>query len=218
MQHLILLGDSILDNGHYTNGGPDVIAQVRALLPSGWEATLLAVDGSTTGNIAEQMELLPKGASHLALSVGGNDALMHSSNLGFSLFGFEAASKGNPMQALANIREAFEADYRKAVSACLRPRLPLCVCTIYNCWFPEKSYQRMISAGLTIFNDVILRVAIENRLPVIDLRSICIRQEDYANPIEPSSTGGQKIAEAIVRVVTAADAAGGETRIFTGKR
>lgn len=33
MPHIVLLGDSIFDNAHYTLGGPDVIAQVRKLLP-----------------------------------------------------------------------------------------------------------------------------------------------------------------------------------------
>jgi hypothetical protein len=218
MPHLILLGDSILDNGHYTKGGPDVVSQVRTSLPPGWDATLLAIDGSTTENISAQMERLPRDASHLVLSVGGNDALMHSSGLGFSLFGFQAESKSNPVEALANILQRFEADYRKTVSICLRAKLPLCVCTIYNCWFPEKSYQRMISTGLTIFNDVILRVAIENKLLVLDLRFICVNEEDYANPIEPSSIGGQKIAEAIIRVVTASTSFCQETRIFTDER
>ena len=216
MSHVVLLGDSIFDNGHYTQGGPDVVSQVRALLPSGWDVSLLAVDGSTTENIAAQVEQLPETATHLVLSVGGNDALMHSSGLGFSLFGFQAEPKNNPMRTLADILEKFEADYRNAVSRCLGAKLPLAICTIYNCYFPEKSYQQMISTGLTIFNDVILRVAIENKLPVLDLRYICVNQEDYANPIEPSSIGGQKIAEAIVRMVTASDALGQGTRIFTG--
>ena len=33
--HIVLLGDSIFDNGRYTSGGPDVIAQVCQLLPKG---------------------------------------------------------------------------------------------------------------------------------------------------------------------------------------
>ena len=37
MQHLVLLGDSILDNGAYTAGGPAVIEQVRAILPTDGE-------------------------------------------------------------------------------------------------------------------------------------------------------------------------------------
>ena len=56
--------------------------------------------------------------------------------------------------------------------------------------------------ALALFNDVIIQVAMENRLRILDLRTVCNSPEDYANPIEPSSNGGVKIAEAIIRVVT----------------
>ena len=64
------------DNAPYTCGGPDVISQVRDLLPPGWRASLLAVDGATTLNIPDQIHHLPKDCTHLVLSVGGNNALM----------------------------------------------------------------------------------------------------------------------------------------------
>src|SRR5213080_1875139 len=66
MKHIVLLGDSIFDNGHYTMGGPDVISQVRQLLPAGWQASLLAVDGSTTEDVPSQLHRMPPDASHLA--------------------------------------------------------------------------------------------------------------------------------------------------------
>jgi hypothetical protein len=47
------------------------------------------------------------------------------------------------------------------------------------------------------FNDVIVRVALEHRLPIIDLRPVCTERSDYSNPIEPSGSGGRKIALAI---------------------
>ena len=78
MPHVVLLGDSIFDNGRYTGGGPDVVSQVRQLLGKLSSATLLAVDGSTTEDIASQLERVPGDASHLVLSVGGNDAIMKS--------------------------------------------------------------------------------------------------------------------------------------------
>jgi len=53
-----------------------------------------------------------------------------------------------------------------------------------------------------VFNDVILRVGAEFHLSIIDLRFICISPADYANPIEPSSAGGAKIARAIVRSIS----------------
>jgi len=75
MPHLVLLGDSIFDNARYTSGSPDVVSQVRGFLPSGWSASLSAIDNSTTDNVADQLQHLPKEATHLALSVGGNNAL-----------------------------------------------------------------------------------------------------------------------------------------------
>jgi hypothetical protein len=53
-----------------------------------------------------------------------------------------------------------------------------------------------------VFNDHIIRAATRAGLPLIDLRLICTTPEDYANPIEPSAIGGEKIAAAIARAVT----------------
>ena len=202
MPHLVLLGDSIFDNAPYTCGGPDVISQVRDLLPPGWRASLLAVDGATILNIPDQIHHLPKDCTHLVLSVGGNNALMEASRLGISFFGVPDETTSQSLYSLADISNAFESQYRSALDACLRPGLPLAVCTIYNGCFPDPSYQRMASLALAIFNDVIIRVAVERGIPVIDLRVICTAPADYANPIEPSSIGGAKIATVIVALVT----------------
>ncbi|MEJ7640217.1 MAG: hypothetical protein WKF75_20190 [Singulisphaera sp.] len=75
MGHVVLLGDSIFDNAAYVGGRPAVIDQVRGGLPEGWHASLIAVDGDTTRGVYGQLERLPGDASHLFLSVGGNDAL-----------------------------------------------------------------------------------------------------------------------------------------------
>jgi hypothetical protein len=48
-----------------------------------------------------------------------------------------------------------------------------------------------------LFNDVITRTAFAIGAALIDLRLICDADEDYANPIEPSVQGGDKIASAI---------------------
>jgi hypothetical protein len=217
MPHLVLLGDSIFANAAYTSGGPDVISQVRSFLPTGWQATLVAIDGSTTDCMPDQIARLPKHATHLVLSVGGNNALMNASDLGIPLFGYTTGDTTIPrlvvMDRLADIAENFHARYRKAVEACLGPGLPLAVCTIYNGCFPDPKYQRAASVALAIFNDVILRVAIEHNLPVIDLRLICTHPDDYANPIEPSSKGGEKIARVIVALVTRPDSFAHATRI-----
>lgn len=206
MSHIVLVGDSIFDNAAYVEGGPDVIAQVRQLMPGGWQASLLAVDGSTTKNIPAQVKHLPIDASHLVLSVGGNDAIVNA-----DILRMPAESTAQALAALHDLSQGFERDYRHAVAACRQKGLRLAICTIYNGCFPDQEYQRLISTGLMVFNDVILRVGIEFGLPMIDLRLICSSPSDYANPIEPSSIGGAKIAKSIVSFVTDV---GGGTRVF----
>jgi len=209
MSHLILLGDSIFDNAAYTNGGPDVVTQLNDALPAGWAASLLAVDGSTTDDIAGQVGCLSSDASHLVLSVGGNDALQQA-----HLLLTPASSTEEALGLLADLAEQFEHNYRAAVAACLRPGLPLTICTIYNGNFPDPGYQRLVTTALALYKDAILRTAIAHRLPVIDLRSVCARPEDYANPIEPSSVGGEKIARAIAALAMGTSRTDGATRII----
>jgi len=61
-----------------------------------------------------------------------------------------------------------------------------------------------VVVALTVFNDAIVRTACAHGLDVIDLRAVCEQPRDYANPIEPSSIGGAKIARAIADIVTGA--------------
>jgi hypothetical protein len=208
--HIVLLGDSIFDNASYTKGRPDVIAQVRQQLPAGGRATLLAVDGATSENVPSQLQRLPSDASHLVLSVGGNDALRNS---GFLYK--PAQSNDQAVAALADVSRAFEEGYRRAVAACRQLPLPLTLCTIYDGRFPDAAFQRLASTALMVYNDVIVRVGIEFGLSIIDLRYVCSAAADYANPIEPSSVGGAKIARAIVNLVSAGPTDDTGARIVT---
>jgi hypothetical protein len=103
---------------------------------------------------------------------------------------------------LAEISRSFEKYYLRAVEACLQLHLPLTLCTIYNGCFMDEHLQRSISTALMVFNDVILRISIQFGLTAIDLRFVCSSPADYANPIEPSSCGGSKIARVIVNLVS----------------
>ena len=154
---------------------------------------------------------LPKQATHLVLSVGGNDALMHQ-----RILEAPVSSMANSVEALADMSSDFERRYRVAIAACLDTVLPLAVCTVYNGCFDDWSFQRLAAAALTMFNDAIIRVAIEHALPVIDLRLVCVTAEDYANPIEPSSVGGAKIARVIVGLICGENPPAPATRIVIG--
>ena len=190
--HIALLGDSILDNGSYTLGGPDVIRQLRALMPRSWRASLLAVDGSMIGDLPDQLAKLPSDASHLVVAIGGNDVLAS-----MELMRSPARSIADALVRLGDRATRFERAYRTMIGRVRRLGLTTTVCTIYNGNL-SRDEAAVARVGLTAFNDVILRVAFEASFRVIDLRLVCSEPSDYANPIEPSSAGGEKIARAIL--------------------
>ncbi len=72
IRHLILLGDSIFDNGSYVDRGqPAVIDQLKAAVKDqGWNATLIAVDGHVLSHVADQIKRVPRDATHLFVSIG----------------------------------------------------------------------------------------------------------------------------------------------------
>ncbi|MBX5463260.1 MAG: SGNH/GDSL hydrolase family protein [Steroidobacteraceae bacterium] len=208
--HIALLGDSIFDNGAYTAGAPDVVTHLRSLLPAGWRASLVAVDGSTTSSVPAQMSRVPADATHLVLSVGGNDALENSDLL--------ASVVGPTTEALGLFDERvsqFEQNYRAALERVLQLRKTTAVCTIYNGNL-APSEVRLARIALMLFNDAILRVACEHALPVLDLRLICTEPADYANPIEPSGQGGRKIALGIAGMLGLLASPARSSRVYGG--
>ena len=211
--HIILLGDSIFDNASYVKTGePDVTEQVKSLLPGGSRVTRLALDGDVTAGVAHQMSRLPDDASHLFVSVGGNDALARIDILQKSV-----STAGEALSELNSIREAFEERYSNMLDTVLKAELPTAICTIYYPRFNCRSLERMVNyfqvfstngssaeelqnsamSALAVYNDVIMKQAVERSLPIIDLRVLCNEDADFANPIEPSALGGMKIAETI---------------------
>lgn len=196
MTHIVLLGDSIFDNSSYTRGEPDVVTHLRGVLPAGAQATLLAVDGAVTRAMTHQVSRIPRDATHLVVSIGGNDALGNR-----DLLETPARSTADALRHFDKRVASFEADYRAAVQAILARGLLTTLCTIYNGAFEDADQARRARVALMMFNDVILRVAFEHRASIIDLRLVCNETTDYANPIEPSGPGGLKIARVIARAV-----------------
>ncbi len=209
MNHVVLLGDSVFDNGAYVGGGPDVASQLQQRLPRDWEAILRAVDGSVARNVVSQANELACEDAYLIVSAGGNDALGAAGILHEG-----ARSVAEVLMKLADLQDEFQRDYRMMLKAVLKHRRPTALCTIYYPRFADAQLQRMAVTALSVFNDCIMREAFMGGLPLIDLRLVCDEDEDYANPIEPSVSGGAKIASAIARLVSEHDFKRGRTEVF----
>jgi hypothetical protein len=191
MRHVVLLGDSVFDNAAYVAGGPDVIAQLREALPTE-KATLRAVDGAVITDVGRQLAQLPDDATHLVVSVGGNDALRES-----DILDRPARSAAEVLMSMAEAQARFRASYREMLGDMLGRKLPVAVCSIYDPRYPDLIRRRLATTALAVLNDVIMREAFDHRLTLIDLRLICNEDADFANPIEPSVLGGRKIARAV---------------------
>ena len=213
MKHIVLLGDSIFDNSTYVGSNEqDVPNQLKTLLNDDCKVTNLAIDGDVTRDVVDQLNKLPSDATHLFLSVGGNDGLGH-----ISIFNDPIGTIGEALQKIFLIGEDFKKAYSEMLDSVLAHKLPTAVCNIYYPRFHVKSLNRMqgymseyangeqkqemAMAAETIFNDIIMFEVFKRKLPLIDLRVLCNDDQDFANPIEPSCIGGMKIAKVINKIV-----------------
>ncbi len=156
------------------------------------------------------MRKIPADVTRVVLSIGGNNALLNA-----DLLNLPVASTREALLLFGRRVADFENSYRAALAAVVARVPNTTVCTIYNGNL-EEDQAPSARVALMMFNDVILRAAFHRRLPVIDLRLICSEPADYANPIEPSSPGGAKIARAIASTLAPAAGEPPVSRVFAG--
>jgi hypothetical protein len=102
-------------------------------VPSRARASLLAVDGSTTNDLADQLTDLPGDVTRAIVSVGGNDALLNS-----DILNLPVASTREALLLFGQRVAKFLVDYRTAVLAVADRVAQTTVCTIYNGNLPAE--------------------------------------------------------------------------------
>lgn len=211
MTHIVLLGDSVFDNAAYVARGQEVLEKLASRLPPDWRATLNAQDGAVIEDVSRQIERAPQDATHLVVSAGGNDALR---SLG--VLNERVASVVEALARLEAVRRRFWGLYCGMLDELLRRGLPTAICTIYDGRFPDAQ-SRLANTGLTMLNDAITREAAARGVPVIDLRVLFNDDADFANAIEPSAQGGEKLARTVVRLVARHDFTEAGCRFYAGE-
>jgi hypothetical protein len=196
MPHCVLIGDSILDNASYAGRDGSVLARLQRIMPEGDRATLLARDGAVIEGIKQQLGRLPSDASFLVISAGGNDALRSSHVL---LEPAQSVAEG--MSKVLAVRDSFATAYQGLLDDVAATGIPAAVCTIYDVMLPDVFQRRIAKLALGVLNDVITRQAVTRSLPIIDLRVMLTEERHFANPIEPSEHGSDRIAAAIVSAI-----------------
>jgi hypothetical protein len=191
MMHVAMIGDSVFDNASYAGDAPDVRAQLQSLLTDA-EVSSAARDGAVVADITMQLRQIPRSATHIVVSVGGNDAIGAS-----GVLEERAANVADALEKLAVVRDRFDRSYGNMIDLVLERSLPVAFCSIYEPRFPDLRRRRAAATALTVLNDVITRRVFRKRASLIDLRLVCDHDADFANSIEPSAAGGEKIAKSI---------------------
>jgi len=200
MTSITLLRDSIIDNKTYVQQQEySVLEHLQNISKN--EFLQLAYDGDTTVNVLErqlQSQEVAK-SSHLVLSIGGNDLLQNI------LFLHEGPIE-NINKALSDVHKQIlkplEQRFETIVEKLSSHRANLLLCTVYEGDLGRTDEFRDVLDSSKImvssFNDTVYKTASKYNADVLELRHIFTSPEDYANPIEPSHVGGERLAQAIM--------------------
>mmetsp|Transcript_41846 Transcript_41846/g.75999 ORF Transcript_41846/g.75999 Transcript_41846/m.75999 type:complete len:299 (+) Transcript_41846:79-975(+) len=192
-EHIVLLGDSTLDNARYLNPSKGDLSIERQLLEVAarrrWQVTVLAQDGSTLEDVRKyQLPVVPESATHLVLSVSGNDLLGLLNDMVEANF-----TAGAVYQAVGSGMTAVIAEYRQLLLDLKAYGCHTALCTVYRPNFNHLFFKSLAGACLTLHNSRLRALASEFALSIIDLAVLCSGKEDFANPLELSTLGGAKV-------------------------
>ena len=199
MNRVVLFGDSIIDNKTYVSHGEfSVLEHLENI--SNYEYIQVAYDGHTTFDVQnKQLHLSTiEKPSHIVLSVGGNDLLQNLSYL-------SNGPISNVNEAVTGIQqhifEPLEQRFETIIEELSSQRANLLICTVYegDLGRTDEFKDVLDSSKIMVssFNDIVYKTAKKYNADVLELREIFITSDDYANPIEPSHIGGEKLAKAI---------------------
>jgi len=196
--YVSLLGDSIIDNKVYVGEGELSVTE-HLQHNSSSNFTMIAVDGDTTEDVLKnQLDNLKEPVSHIVLSIGGNDLLQNLHILQDETSGMKFALEKSS-ELIGEIQE----NYIKILEQLSQYDSKVLLCTVYEGDLKSDvllaDYDKAGQAMLKMHNDTVYYLASKFEVDVLELRNIFTNKEDYANPIEPSHIGGEKLAKEIIQ-------------------
>ena len=184
----ILLGDSILKNNSYVKNGKgidDILIE-----KTNGNSDCYAKDESTVVDIYSQLDSIPSDlntkSTTIFLSVGGNDILNNY------------ADKDINVKDTKVLDPIFNA-YKKIIKS-IQTKMNDSKLVLLDIYYPTNIKLTQYKPILEEWNKLISDFASTNNLQVINISNILIESSDFTLNIEPSETGGEKIADNILSV------------------
>jgi hypothetical protein len=179
---IVLLGDSILKNESYVKTGLSVCEYVKSKTSSTY---CYAMNDSTIVDVYSQLEQIPLDLNDpncsIFLSIGGNDILT------------------NHIEDKESLRPMFIA-YTKLIRS-IKTKMDKSKLFLVNIYYPSNLKYSQYTPILAEWNKMIDDYAYDstnNIAGVVRLNELLREKSDFTHEIEPSESGGLKIAQAIL--------------------
>ena len=185
---IILIGDSILNNNNYIfTEGKSVSDLIKAEHSNTY---LFAKDGAIITDCYTQIEQISKIESeanseeniYIFVSAGGNNILSSRNKLSNEMI------------------ESFFQQYSTLILS-IKSSFPNAQIYLLNLYYPLDSRFKNLYTYIDQWNTLLSEFAENNKLKVIQTNKFMLKNSDFTNAIEPSETGGKKLADAILSSV-----------------
>lgn len=180
-EHIVLIGDSVLNNSIYVPFGKSVFDILKTKTPNIFN---FAEDGAKINDCYSQIDKIPaelnKTGTYIFISVGGNDILNQNENLEGPLI---KQLFNNYMELIKSARTKFEG----------------AKINVLNLYLPTnphyQSYKQTVNQWNALINEYSSKA--DEMYNVINLYTLLTTPSDFIYDIEPSESASQKIANVI---------------------
>jgi lysophospholipase L1-like esterase len=182
-KNIILIGDSMLQNKLYVRNGKSITDILEKLT---LHNTIFnyAVDGTTISGVYQQIKEIPiefnNSNTSIFLSAGGNDII-------------DRAQSGSTNE---NIDSIFD-DYCKMVQS-LKTKMNESNIVLLTLYYPYSKDYHLYYGMIKDWNQKLEAFAKDEGLAILKTNNLLSQPTDFISNIEPSETGGVKIAKSIL--------------------
>lgn len=182
----ILLGDSIIKNNSYVKNGRGIDDILNK--KTNGNTICYAKNESTIVDVYSQLDMIPsdlnKQTTSIFLSVGGNNILNNFADKDVST---------KDIKVLDPIFNAY-----KTLIKSIKTKMDNSKLVLLDIYYPTNIKFAQYKPIIEEWNKLISDFASTNNLQVINISNILTESSDFSLSIEPSETGGEKIANNIL--------------------
>ena len=186
---IILLGDSVLKNNYYAKNNQSI---EEILYKKNKNTYCYAADDSLIEDISSQINSIPEYLNtqntFIFLSAGGNNILNHLNH-----------DKNDKNET--NYLDSIFSSYEKLIEQ-IQKKMNKSNIILLDIYYPKSEKYKKFHSIIAEWNNMIYNYANNPNNDIYDvlkISNIIIEDDDLSHQIEPSTKGGEKIANAIIK-------------------